>query len=240
MECKLSNAKNDPLYLQLLASDTNFAFRYHFPPGPNITAKYIVAENTTFHIAKSEHDYQLLQPYDNPVPKYQTFYQPRNNRTKTPIGTGDWSTGSGLPALFFTKIGSQPFYVHIKESGFDGRYPISHIANYTSDVGFGLGFPDPEDGDGKMGMVWPHSPLPWSTPWRIITIGSSAAPIIEDTSVTDLAAPSKVSVSNFVRPGTSSWSWFSNTKNAQNYTATQEFMQLSTRQGWPYTLLDAQ
>ncbi|EMC93076.1 glycoside hydrolase family 97 protein [Baudoinia panamericana UAMH 10762] len=238
MTCYFMNRDSEPMHLDLLASDTTFAFRYHFPTSSNISAKYIVAENTTFNIRQSANDFQLLQPYDSPVPKYQTFYQPRNNRTKAHIGETYSATGFGLPAFFYTEADDQSYFVHLKETGFDGRYPISHISNATG-ANITLAFPDPADGNGMMGSAIPHSILPWSTPWRVLTIGTTARAIVEDTSVTDLAQPSEASNAAFVKPGVSAWSWWSNPNGDTNYTVTESYIDLAANQSWPYVLLDA-
>lgn len=240
MECVALNTASEPMHLQFLASEKSIAFRYFFPHSQNVSTKYIVEEKTSFRIATAPNDYQLLQPYDGPTPKSQTFYQPRDDRSRSHIGEAVSETGFGLPALFYTEVDSTGFFIYLKETGFDGRYPMSHISNQTDGANFRLAFPDPADGNGNMNTPWAHSPLPWSTPWRVLTIGTSPQSIIEDTSTTDLAEPAKVADAEFVKPGISSWSWWSDKTNARNYTATEEFIQLASEESWQYTLLDAQ
>ncbi|KAH8898940.1 hypothetical protein GQ53DRAFT_742073 [Thozetella sp. PMI_491] len=240
--CVFHNRNGSAMHLELAVSDTSFAFRYHFPRDKYFGARYVLAENTTFRLTTSANgsNYQVLQPYDSPIPKYQTFYQPRTSRERVRIGQGTSPTGFALPGLFKTTVSDADFYIHIKEAGFDGRYPGSHFSNASSGSNFALDFPDPADGNAMMGPVYGYSPLPWTLPWRIVTVGrGSAAPIIADTSVTDLSAPSQVQDTSFIKPGTSSWSWWSGPNNARNYTCNQEYIDLAEQQGWPYSLLDA-
>lgn len=240
INCTYINSDSEPMVVELLASDTSFAFRYNFPRSDNVSAKYIPKEATSFRIVKSPSDYQLLQPMDDPTPKYQTFYQPRANRTKSSIGMPVSKVNFGLPAFFKTDVDGQAYFLHIKETGFDGRYPVTSISNSSVGNNFELAFPDLLDGNGNMGDSRPHSSLPWSTPWRIITLGTSPAAIVEDTSVTDLAFPSIYPNASFVKPAVGSWSWWSNPNNPLNYTQTQAFIDLASEQGWAYSVLDAQ
>ena len=237
--CSIVAGAGVSFILELVASDVAFAFRYSFPEDEYLGTRIILYENTTFSIAKSDKDYQVLQQYDSPVPKYQTFYQPRANRTLAPIGTSQYSTGYALPGLFKTSVDGTELFVLLKEAGFDGKYPASHISNTSTNGVIRLAFPDPADGNGMMGPPEPTSILPWLTPWRIVTIGTSPAALVEDTSVTDLSEPSRIGDTSWIVPGVASWSWWSDNTNARNFTQTKAFVDLSAQLEWPYSVLDA-
>ena len=51
------------------------------------------------------------------------------------------------------------------------------------------------------GAVYPQSTLPWTTPWRIITMGSTPGVIVESTHGTDLAKPSEPGDFSYVNAG---------------------------------------
>jgi hypothetical protein len=90
-----------------------------------------------------------------------------------------------------------------------------------------------------MGPHYGYSTLPWTLPWRIITVGrGSPAVITEDTSVTDLSAPSQVHDTQFIKPGVASWSWWSNNSNTQNFTVNKQFIDLASQNKWAFSLLD--
>ncbi|KAK4502671.1 hypothetical protein PRZ48_006097 [Zasmidium cellare] len=241
--CHVSNPAQQRLSVQFALSDLSVAFRYSFPEDDSIDSRTILRENTTFAIRKSPGDFQLLQPYDTPVPKYQTFYQPRNNRTLARIGgvsgAGNSSTGFAYLALFKTQTNESDVWIHLKEAGFDGQYPASHIAQVSTDGMVSLGFPSDLDGNGAFGSGRPQSILPWTTPWRIITIGTSPATIIGDHSTTDLSEASQILNTSWIKPGVASWSWWANPTNPSNYTATKEFIDLASRQHWRHFLQDS-
>ncbi len=55
----------------------------------------------------------------------------------------------------------------------------------------------------------PRYTLPWTMPWRVIVLGKLAGDIAVATLVTDLAPPSRIANTSWIRPGRASWAWWS-------------------------------
>ncbi|QIW96254.1 hypothetical protein AMS68_001772 [Peltaster fructicola] len=230
--------------VEFALSDAAVAFRYHFPQDElDLLPRKVLREATTFHIAKAEDDIQLAQPYDASKSQYQTFYQPRDDREQARIGsvkhTGKSPYGFGLPAMFRATIGGRQAWLMLKEAGFDGSAPASHIARISEDGTVSLAFPMPFNGNDAFGEGMPEMMLPWTSPWRILTLGSSPQTLIQDTSVTDLSQPTQIEDITWIQPGSTSWSWYANPSNPMNFSAAKAYIDLAAERGWPYSLLDA-
>src|SRR5680860_817161 len=84
----------------------------------------------------------------------------------------------------------------------------------------------------------PESTLPWSTPWRTLTIGSLKT-ITESTMGTDLASPSKLENTDYIESGLASWSWVLLKDESVNYETTKKFIDYASQMEWKYCLIDA-
>jgi hypothetical protein len=80
--------------------------------------------------------------------------------------------------------------------------------------------------------------LPWSTPWRIITIGSLKT-IAESTLGTDLANPAAKKDWSFVQPGQASWSWINSKDDFIVYDEQVRYIDFAAQMKWKYCLIDA-
>jgi hypothetical protein len=98
--------------------------------------------------------------------------------------------------------------------------------------------PSEDEGNG-MGAVKPVSTLPWTTPWRVVIIGGSLAPIVESNLVEGLNPPSIAGDEKWIRPGRVSWSWWSDNASPRNIRALRDFVDLAAEMGWEYSLVDA-
>ena len=78
---------------------------------------------------------------------------------------------------------------------------------------------------------------PWQSPWRVLIIGH-LSDIVESTLVTDLSAPCKLSETDWIKPGTSSWIYWANNHGTKDYQKLVEYVDLAVEMGWPYTLID--
>ncbi len=79
---------------------------------------------------------------------------------------------------------------------------------------------------------------PLATPWRTAVVGDLAT-VTESTLVDDLAPPSRIADTSWIRPGAVAWSWLDGFGAAQRSLAAQQrFVDLSAARGWPYTLVD--
>ena len=85
----------------------------------------------------------------------------------------------------------------------------------------------------------PSWTLPWATPWRVIMVGTTPAPIVESTLVENLNPPSIVADTTWIKPGRASWSWLFDPPSPQDCTKLKAFVDLAAEMGWEYTLVDA-
>jgi alpha-glucosidase len=89
--------------------------------------------------------------------------------------------------------------------------------------------------DGQ-GLV--KSSFPRHSPWRTLLIARQPGRLVESDLVLNLASPSVIADTSWIKPGIASWDWWSQVTRPS--TATYKgFIQFSTDMGWPYTLLDA-
>src|SRR5699024_11656464 len=111
------------------------------------------------------------------------------------------SAGWAYPALF--KTGTN--WLLIFEAGMNGHYPGTRLQQQAPKGNYQVGFPQPGE-QFPDGALYPQSKLSWSSPWRIIAIGSLET-ITESTLATDLARPAVLSDTSWINPGRASWSW---------------------------------
>ncbi|WP_255489368.1 glycoside hydrolase family 97 protein [Dysgonomonas sp. 216] len=79
----------------------------------------------------------------------------------------------------------------------------------------------------------------WSSPWRVLIIGSLST-IVESTLVTDLSDPSKVSDTNWIKPGPVSWIYWAYNHSSSDFQIVKEYIDLAAEMRWPYDLIDWQ
>ncbi|MFE9062877.1 glycoside hydrolase family 97 catalytic domain-containing protein [Streptomyces violaceusniger] len=127
-----------------------------------------------------------------------------------------------LPALF--QVGDA--YALVAETDLDGRYAASYLshtsgsATYTAQLEGGI-----------------TTTLPLSTPWRTAAIGDLAS-VTQSTIVDDLAAPSKVTDTSWIKPGAVAWSWLSEHSSPSSEDRQKQYIDFAQRHGWSYVLID--
>ena len=89
------------------------------------------------------------------------------------------------------------------------------------------------DGEGLVKSAFPRS-----SPWRTLLIGRTPGQLVESDLVLNLATPCVLADTSWVKPGISSWDWWSQMTSSGTATY-KEFIQFSSEMGWAYTLLDA-
>ncbi|MFE2065886.1 glycoside hydrolase family 97 catalytic domain-containing protein [Streptomyces sp. NPDC059467] len=127
-----------------------------------------------------------------------------------------------LPALF--QVGSA--YALVAETDLDGRYAASYLnhtagsATYTAQLEGGI-----------------TGTLPLSTPWRTAALGDLAS-VTRSTITDDLASPSKVSDTSWIKPGAVAWSWLSEHSSPSSEARQKQYIDFAQRHGWGYVLVD--
>ncbi|RKS12854.1 glycoside hydrolase family 97 protein [Flavobacterium sp. 120] len=229
----LQNNKGERMNVIFQLSHDGIALRYHFPE-TSTAIKKITEEKTTYNFDTTTKAW--LQPmskaktgWKETNPSYEEHYAmgvPVN--TKPAIGEG-WV----YPALFH----ANDTWVLISETGLQANYCGSRLVYNDTAKAMQVTFPQKEE-IFPNGALNPESVLPWYTPWRIITIGSLKT-ITESTMGTDLADPSTVTDTSFIKSGIASWSWVLLKDESVNYETTHIFIDYAAAMNWPYCLIDA-
>jgi hypothetical protein len=225
------NAEGAPLELDLRAYDDGVAFRYRLP-GRDATPQTLEAEETGFALPP---DARLWAAPSDKVttysPAYETYYENEIAvGTPAPPGLG-WS----FPLLFRT---SDDRWGLITEANLGPAFCASRLASTAPQGVYRLALPDPAEGNGQ-GSIYPSSTLPWEMPWRVILLAGSPAGIVESTLVTDVAEPSRVADTSWIKPGRVAWSWWSDPPSPQDGAKQRQFVDLAAALGWEYVLVDA-
>ncbi|MGL4943872.1 MAG: glycoside hydrolase family 97 catalytic domain-containing protein [Thermoguttaceae bacterium] len=224
------NEQSEELKITFRAYDDGIAFRYEFTASDPATKRIVTGEKTGFRIPLDGKAW--IHPYDwnsRLKPSYEQYCT-----TDMPIGTrGPRIQGWAFPMVFHVS----GLWMMITQAEFDRTYPSLHI-NQDSDGGlYTLRFPEQEESIYPDAETRPTSVLPWKTPWRVIVIGKTPAAIIETNIITHLNSPSKIKDESWIKPGRSSWSWWSG--GARNLEVQKRYIDLSAEMGWEYILVDA-
>ncbi|WP_460441650.1 glycoside hydrolase family 97 protein [Amycolatopsis stemonae] len=159
------------------------------------------------------------------APAWLLPYSPNYEGVRTETTAGGAKPGDyGFPSLFGTGDGS---YTLLTESDVDGRYSGARLTHAAGTAGYGIKLADAAvTGDG-----------PFVTPWRVAITGDLAT-VTESTLVDDLAPPSKLADTSWVRPGKVAWSWLSEHDSPRDPVRQKQFADFAARHGWPYLLVD--
>lgn len=214
------NAAKSRLNLIVRVYNDGVAFRYELPEkqgsftvNDELTA-YTIAPETT---------------------RWMEKWNPANEGLYTAMSTDkiqqqEWC----YPALFNTADSACWFLLH--ESDVNRSYCGSKLSNLTDKASYKITFPNPKDGRGK-GEAQPTISLPWKSPWRVIVMGS-LADVVASTLVEDVAPPSLLPSTAWVKPGLVSWNYWSDNHGTKDYNTVCQFADLAAAMHWPYTLLD--
>ena len=227
----LRNAAGEPMELDLRAYDDGVAFRYRLP-GNSAAPRTLESEATGFALPADARTW--MAPNDKPStygPAYETYYE-----NGIPVGaTAPLGMGWAFPVLFRTAEGR---WALITESNVGPNFCATRLAGDAPNGLYRIAFPDPAEGNGQ-GAVKPSASLPWEMPWRVIVVGNALASIVESTLVTDVAAPSRVKDTAWIKPGRVAWSWWSDPSSSQDGAKQMKFVDLAAEMGWEYVLVDA-
>lgn len=161
-------------------------------------------------------------------PSYEEYYV-----VDAPMDqTSQYGHGYTFPALFKTP---ENIWVLITETGVDGYYAGSHLSDFKNGR-YQIAFPMQAENNGN-GTASPGVSLPGNTPWRVIAIGDSPAPIVETTLPWDLVEP-KYEVSKKARPGKGTWSWILWQDNSINFEDQKKYIDFAAEMGFDNVLVD--
>ncbi|MCD0489518.1 glycoside hydrolase family 97 protein [Pedobacter sp. MC2016-14] len=230
---RYTSADGELISIVFQVSNDAVAFNYQFT-GKSTALRQVLSEQTAFNFPAGTKTW--LQPmqvsksgWESSNPAYEEHYNP-----DIPIeDIAENKTGWVYPALFK----SNNVWVLITEAGLDSNYCATRLLSTSKKGNFTIGFPDPREViTGK--SLLPQSKLPFSSPWRVIAIGSLQT-VVNSTAGTDLAKPSQIKDASFIKPGKSSWSWINSKDDFITYNEQLRYIDLAADMRWQYCLIDA-
>ncbi|MBN2520791.1 MAG: glycoside hydrolase family 97 catalytic domain-containing protein [Bacteroidales bacterium] len=230
----LSNSTGEKMDIIFQVSNDGIAFRYYFPERSG-DIKTIINEITAFNF--NEGTKAWIQPMSESKsgwcevnPSYEENYTQEVDIKNIPRNKAGWV----FPALF--KTGNH--WILLSETAPDRNYCGCRLIHNKGENLLRIGFPQKTE-NFPGGNVLPESTLPWFTPWRIIALSNNPGSIVESTLGTDLAKPSILENTAFIKPGRSSWSWVLLKDDSTVYDVQKKFIDYSSDMGWEYCLIDA-
>ncbi|MCB2380506.1 glycoside hydrolase family 97 catalytic domain-containing protein [Hymenobacter sp. BT635] len=216
-------------------SNDGVAFQY-LVEGKTTENQRVTAEKTTFYLPAGAkgwlHPHAVVGTgWAKTQPSYEEYYQMGIAAgTSSTLGQG-WS----FPALFE----AAGHWVLLTEAGMGRSYCGAHLGHEAPDAEYSIALAQDRERTTPAAPVLPAGRLPWRTPWRVIVVGNSLAPIVESTLTTDLSAPAYVSKIPVGKPGKASWSWVLKGDPATVYDVQKQFIDYAAAMRWSYCLVDA-
>jgi len=231
----LANQNNQKFKIIFQISNDGVAFRYHFPGKPN-DVKTISKEMTSYVFPEETRTW--IQPiaeaksgWNRTNPSYEENYEQEVDIRKLKENQSGWV----YPALF----NYNDVWMCITETAPYRDYCGTRLTHESGSLEFVIGFPSQKETLNEEEGANPNSVLPWSSPWRIITIGDDLGDIVESTLGTDLAKPSVLEDVSYVKPGHASWSWVMLKDDSTIYSVQKRFIDYASNMNWEYCLIDA-
>ena len=186
------------LDLVVRAYDAGAALRMVLPPQPGLQQVRITGESTRFAFTR---DYACtglnLGKYAN---SHEGEFDPIDARHIRPHDLYD------APLVCRTGEGATTFAV--TESDLE-RYAGAYFSG-RSDGGLGVEVNlAPSPTDPKLAVSTPMTPAGVPTPWRVVMLADQPERLVESNLVDDLAAPSRIADTGWIKPGKAAWDWWS-------------------------------
>ncbi|WP_201982367.1 glycoside hydrolase family 97 protein [Hymenobacter rubidus] len=222
------------LDVEFQVSNDGVALRY-VVAGTSQDIQHITAEKTTFSLPAGTKGW--LHPHAKAgtgwaktQPSYEEYYQQEVAAgTVSPLGEG-WS----FPALFQ----ANGHWLLLTEANMGRDYCGSHLAHQSPGGEYGIAFAQAPEGTTPTASVLPEGRLPWRSPWRVLVVGNTLAPVVESTLTTDLSAPATTAALP-TAAGRASWSWVLLGDKNTTYDVQRRFIDYAATMGWEYCLVDA-
>jgi alpha-glucosidase len=231
---KYINKKKQAIEIVFQVTNDAVAFKYRFPEQFKVV-KEIKEELSSFNFPLATKTWlQTMQVSKSGWEQTNPAYEEHYNTNVDIANIAENKTGWVYPALF--KVNNN--YLLITEAGLDSTYCATRLISSLTEPGvFKIGFPDPREiFPGK--ALLPQVMAPFSSPWRVITIGDLAT-IVESTAGTDFAKPSQLKDIAYVKPGKASWSWINSKDDFIIYSEQKKYIDFAADMNWQYCLIDA-
>ena len=190
------------------ASNAGAAYRYVLPGSGSVTVR---REASSWTVPTSSNAWLL------PATREDQGYP-----VQTTAGAAATNTFR-VPALFE----SGGSFALVAETNLDGRYAAGSLTHTTGSGTYDI----------SLASTTVTTSLPLSTPWRTAAVGDLAT-VTQSTIVDDLAAPSKVSDTSWVKPDTVAWSWLTEHASPSDANRQKQYIDFAARNGWGYVLID--
>lgn len=224
----LKNKTGMRLDLTVRAFDDGVAFRYGFP-GESRQIFQWSGDKTGFRLPEGRMWAQPYQKIDVWAPGYEAEYV--NGR---PVGESSPAPeGWALPLLAQAK----DRWTMITESGMEPSAFAIHLQPEAPGGLYQARLPEDPETYGVAPQAASIT-LPWVSPWRVIITGKRAGDVVESTLVTDLARPSEIKDTSWIKAGAASWSWWSDGGSPSEYEKLVPFVDIAAELGWKYSLID--
>jgi hypothetical protein len=193
-------------------SADGLGYRYVLPQSGQVK---VTGEASEFAVPTSAKAYLL--PYDNGRNDYESI------QVHTTVAQAA-AVAYGFPSLF--RVGNS--WLLLTESDMTGNYGAARLTLNSGNRRFRLTLPDAQE--------TANGPL--RTPWRTLVVGDLAT-VTESDLVTDLASPSKVADTSWIKAGRSGWSWWFDGTTSRSLDAQKREADYASKVGWEYILVDA-
>lgn len=231
---ELQTAAGARMDVEIQVSNDGLALRYVFPETDSRVHR-ISREATSFNFRADARSFlQPLAPprsgWNETNPSYEEYYD-----RDQPVGT---LSSQGGPYVFPALFRSGEDWVLITEAGIGRQYCGSRLRAQRRSSEYLIDFPTELENSGH-GPATPQSTLPWTTPWRVVAVGSLKT-LVESTLGTDLAEPAPAKARLSVDgPGKASWSWPLLGDDQTVVPVQKQFIDYAAQMKWGYTLVDA-
>ncbi|WP_026705972.1 glycoside hydrolase family 97 protein [Flavobacterium soli] len=228
-----TNSDEFNIAIEFQVSDNNIAFRYEVLPMKDRFSCVVLSEVTGFRFPSQTTTFlsPMMKPmtgFARTAPSYESGY-----KADAELGTkADY--GYVFPGLFH--IGNDG-WVMLSETGVSSLYCASHLDTTSDKNLYHVAYPNRAENNG-FGSTGATLSLPGKTPWRTITVGETLKPIVETTIPFDVVEP-LYEPSKKYNFGRSTWSWILWQDNSMNYEDQVKFIDLASKIGYEYILMDA-
>ncbi len=232
----VENEKQFRMDIIFVVADNDVALRYSLYRGKKDNPKSAVVQGESTSFRLPDGTTTFLSPQSLPMvgwertkPSYEEVYSADAAMTDRSA----FGQGYVFPALFH--VGDQG-WVLISETGVNGSYVGSHLSDFDAKNGYSIAFPMAGEQNG-VGTTTAGIPLPYTTPWRTITVGRDLHPIVETTISYDVVEP-VYEPSQDYKAGRYTWSWLIWQDNSINYDDQVKFIDVAAAMGYEYCLVD--
>ena len=212
-------------------SNNDIAFKYHLHKYSDTIAHVVTQEVTGFNFPNSAKSFLTPQSksmvgFQRTKPSYEEGYYLDQPITKASAH----NMGYTFPGLFKT----DDHWVLISETGVDGTYVGSHLSDPDAEGEYTIAFPHSTENN-DFGNTGAAIALPFSTPWRTITVGENLKPIVETTIPFDVVEP-LYEASQDYEFGRGVWSWIMWQDASMKYEDQVTYIDLASQLGYEFIL----